>query len=117
MAGLAAALRLAGRDRDVVLHEQTRIAGGRCRTFRDTGLGQTLDNGIDTRQAKVAMGATTNKIGRNDARGLAQIMRTGWYRTVRVKSLSCRSLRALLMARRMVLNKRRGVYTTTSLVS
>jgi transposase len=36
-------------------------------------------------------------------------MRTGWYRAVHVKSPSCRSWRALLTARRMVLNKRRDI--------
>jgi transposase len=36
-------------------------------------------------------------------------MRTGWYRAVHVKSPSCRAWRALLTARRMVLNKRRDV--------
>jgi len=34
-------------------------------------------------------------------------MRTGWYRAVHVKSPSCRSWRALLTARRLVLNKAR----------
>ena len=64
---------------------------------------------IEARQAKAAMGAMPNKTDRNDARGIAQIMRTGWYRAVDVKSPSCRSWRALLTARRMVLNKRRDV--------
>ena len=64
---------------------------------------------IEARQAKAAMGAMPNKADRNDARGLAQIMRTGWYRAVHVKSPACRSWRALLTARRMVLNKRRDV--------
>jgi transposase len=64
---------------------------------------------VETRQAKAAMGAMPNKTDRNDARGLAQIMRTGWYRAVHVKSPSCRSWRALLTARRMLLNKRRDV--------
>jgi transposase len=64
---------------------------------------------IETRQAKAAMGAMPNKTDRNDARGIAQIMRTGWYRAVHVKSPSCRSWRALLTARRMALNKRRDV--------
>ena len=64
---------------------------------------------IEARQAKAAMGAMPNKTDRNDARGIAQIMRTGWYRAVHVKSPSCRSWRALLTARRMVLNKRRDV--------
>src|SRR3954471_18426649 len=64
---------------------------------------------IEARQAKAAMGAMPNKTDRNDARGIAQIMRTGWYRAVHVKSPCCRSWRALLTARRMVLNKRRDV--------
>jgi transposase len=64
---------------------------------------------IEARRAKAAMGAMPNKTDRNDARGIAQIMRTGWYRAVHVKSPSCRTWRALLTARRMVLNKRRDV--------
>ena len=49
---------------------------------------------IEARQAEAAMGAMPNKTNRNDASGIAQIMRTGWYRTVHVKSPSCRSWRA-----------------------
>jgi transposase len=64
---------------------------------------------IEARQAKAAMGAMPNKTDRNDARGIAQIMRTGWYRAVHVKSPPCRAWRALLTARRMVLNKRRDI--------
>jgi transposase len=48
---------------------------------------------IEARQAKAAMGAMPNKTGRNDARGIAQIMRTGWYRAVHVKSSACRAAR------------------------
>jgi transposase len=40
---------------------------------------------IETRAAKAAMGAMPNKTDRNDARGLAQIIRTGWYRAVLVR--------------------------------
>ena len=64
---------------------------------------------IETRRAKAAMGAMPNKTDRNDARGIAQIIRTGWYRAVHVKSPTCRSWRALLTARRLVLNKMRDV--------
>lgn len=64
---------------------------------------------IETRQAKAAMGAMPNKTDRNDARGLAQIIRTGWYREVHVKSAPCRSARSLLVARRTVLNKLRDM--------
>src|SRR5436305_12479289 len=65
--------------------------------------------GRETRRAKAAMGAMPNKTDRNDARGLAQIVRTGWYRAVHVKSPACRSWRALLAARRLVLNKMRDL--------
>ena len=64
---------------------------------------------VETRRAKAAMGAMPNKTDRNDARGLARIIRTGWYRAVHVKSPTCRSWRALLAARRLVLNKMRDV--------
>lgn len=64
---------------------------------------------IETRRAKAAMGAMPNKTDRADARGIAQIIRTGWYRVVHVKSPACRSWRALLAARRLVLNKMRDV--------
>jgi transposase len=64
---------------------------------------------LETRRAKAAMGAMPNKTDRNDARGIAQIVRTGWYRAVHVKSPACRSWRALLAARRLVLNKLRDV--------
>ena len=50
-----------------------------------------------------------NKTDRNDARALAQIMRTGWYRQVHVKSRQCRLWRALLVARRTVLNEMRSI--------
>jgi transposase len=64
---------------------------------------------IEARQAKAAMSGMPNKTDRNDARGIAQIMRTGWYRAVHVKNSLCRSWRALLTARRALLNKRRDV--------
>ena len=37
------------------------------------------------------------------------MMRTGWYCAVHVKTPACRTWRALLTARRIVLNKRRDV--------
>ena len=64
---------------------------------------------IETRQAKAAMGAMPNKTDRNDARALAQIMRTGWYRAVHVKSKASRTWRSLLVARRAVLNEMRSI--------
>ena len=66
---------------------------------------------VEARQAKAAMGAMPNKTDRNDARGIAQIMRTGWYRAVHVKDPRSRSWRALLTARRILPNKRRDPRT------
>jgi transposase len=64
---------------------------------------------IETRSANAAMKTMPNKTDRNDARALAQIMRTGWYRPVHVKSRQCRLWRSLLVARRTVLNEMRSV--------
>jgi transposase len=64
---------------------------------------------IETRQANAAMKTMPNKTDRNDARALAQIMRTGWYRQVHVKSRQCRLWRSLLVARRTVLNEMRSM--------
>lgn len=64
---------------------------------------------IETRQANAAMKTMPNKTDRNDARALAQIMRTGWFRQVHVKHRDCRLLRSLLVARRTVLNEMRSI--------
>src|SRR3712207_1466827 len=42
---------------------------------------------LDARHAKAALSLQLNKTDANDAYGLAQIVRTGWYREVAVKSL------------------------------
>ena len=45
LAGLAAAVRLAGAEAAVVLHEATDHAGGRCRSYFEPALDQVIDNG------------------------------------------------------------------------
>jgi len=45
LAGLSAALQLAGRGEHVVVHEATAFAGGRCRSYHDASVGMTIDNG------------------------------------------------------------------------
>ena len=64
---------------------------------------------IETRQANAAMKTMPNKTDRNDARALAQIMRTGWFRAVHVKSRQSRLWRSLLVARRTLVNERRAI--------
>ncbi|MER9758334.1 IS110 family transposase [Mesorhizobium sp. M0166] len=64
---------------------------------------------IETRRANAAMKTMPNKTDRNDARALAQIIRTGWYRQVHVKNRRCRLWRSLLVTRRTVLNEMRTI--------
>ncbi len=45
LAGLSAAVRLTSLGRDVVVHEATAFAGGRCRSYHDASVGMTIDNG------------------------------------------------------------------------
>jgi len=45
------------------------------------------------------------KSDRNDARGIAQLMRLGWFRPVHCKSLPRQEVRALLHARKLVQSK------------
>jgi hydroxysqualene dehydroxylase len=45
LAGLAAAIRLAGGPARVVVHEATAHPGGRCRSYFDRAIGMTIDNG------------------------------------------------------------------------
>jgi transposase len=61
---------------------------------------------IDARHAKAALSMQINKTDRNDAFGLAQIMRTGWYREVGVKSLDNHEVRAVLGARAQLVDMR-----------
>jgi IstB-like ATP binding protein/Transposase len=54
---------------------------------------------IDARHAKAALSLWVNKTDTNDAHGIAQIVRVGWYREVVVKSMDNHTLRAMLSAR------------------
>jgi len=60
---------------------------------------------IDARHAKAALSLKVNKTDANDALGLAQIMRVGWFREVSVKGHDCQALRALLVARAQIVSQ------------
>jgi transposase len=64
--------------------------------LRDLGLDIVC---LDARHARAALKMQINKTDQNDAEGLAQIMRTGWYRSVHVKSFDSHRARSLLGAR------------------
>ena len=61
---------------------------------------------LDARHAKAALALQLNKSDRNDARGLAQIVRTGWYREVAVKSVDGQLVRSMLATRAQLVRMR-----------
>src|SRR5436190_22055116 len=60
---------------------------------------------VETRHMRAALKAQINKTDRNDARGMAQMMRVGLYRPVHVKTLRSQKLRTLLTHRKLVQSK------------
>ncbi len=54
---------------------------------------------MDARHAHAALSIRPTKTDRSDARGLAEMLRMGWYRAVAIKSLEAHERRALLAAR------------------
>src|SRR5947208_6187775 len=60
---------------------------------------------VETRHMRAALKAQINKTDRNDARGIAQMMRVGLYRPVHVKTLRSQKLRMLLIHRKLLQSK------------
>ena len=60
---------------------------------------------MEARQVKAALSAMRNKTDKHDARGIAQLLRTGWYSRVHVKSMQSHHIRMLLTSRKAVLSK------------
>lgn len=60
---------------------------------------------LETRHVKAALSAMTVKTDRRDARGIAQLLRLGWYRPVHAKSASSQEIRSLLTARKLIQGK------------
>src|SRR5258708_9374218 len=60
---------------------------------------------VETRHMQAVLKAQINKTGRNDARGIAQMMRGGLYRPVHVKTLRSQKLRMLLTHRKLLQSK------------
>jgi transposase len=60
---------------------------------------------VETRHMRAALKAQINKTDRNDARGIAQMMRAGLYRPVHVKTMRSQKLRMLLIHRKLLQSK------------
>jgi transposase len=67
--------------------------------MRQGGLAVEL---LETRHVRNAFKAMPVKTDRTDARGIAQLMRLGWFRPVHCKSMEAQETRALLSARKLV---------------
>src|SRR5882672_8888386 len=57
---------------------------------------------LETRHVRNAFKTMPVKTDRKDARGIAQLMRLGWFRAVHCKSLPAQEMRALLTARKLL---------------
>ncbi len=74
--------------------------------LREAGLAIEL---LETRHVHDAFKAMPVKSDRNDARGIAQLMRLGWFRPVHCKSIAAQELRATLTARKLMQSKLRDI--------
>jgi transposase len=70
--------------------------------MRSAGLAVEL---LETRHVRKALETMPVKSDRNDARGIAQLMRLGWFRPVHCKSVAAQEMRALLTARKLIQSK------------
>ena len=74
--------------------------------MKEAGLAMEL---LETRHVRKAFEAMPVKSDRNDARGIAQLMRLGWFRPVHCKSMGAQETRSLLTARKLVQSKLRDL--------
>jgi transposase len=60
---------------------------------------------LETRHVRTAFKTMPVKTDRKDARGIAELMRLGWFRPVHCKSMEAQETRAVLTARKLVQSK------------
>lgn len=60
---------------------------------------------MEARQVNAALSAMRNKTDKTDARGIANVLRSGWFNPVHVKSREAHAVRALLSSRKAVQRK------------
>src|SRR6266849_4657435 len=70
--------------------------------LREAGLAVEL---LETRHVRNAFKTMPVKTDRKDARGIAELMRLGWFRPVHCKSTAAQETRAMLTARKLVQSK------------
>ena len=99
LAALSSTIRQHAPDVERVGLETGMLATWLCHGLAEAGLPVVC---MDARKAKAALSCRVNKTDANDAEGLAQLLRTGFFRQVRVKSEATMLVRTLLSARRQL---------------
>jgi transposase len=102
-AAIAAFIRARAPQAVKVGFETGPLAAWHCHELKQLGLPVVC---LDARHAKAALACQINKTDHNDAFGLAQLVRMGWYREVQVKSNGSHYVRAVLRVRSMLVRSR-----------
>ena len=100
-----------------IADELAKIPACRCVVFETGRMAPMLYHGlhklavpvvcIESRQASQALKSlATHKTDRNDARGLAHLARTGFFKRVHVKSFPAHAVRSLVIARKKLVGQR-----------
>lgn len=106
---IARALRVHAPDVVRIGLETGSLSNWLTRSLRQRGLPVVC---VDARHAKAALNLQINKTDGNDAFGLAQVVRTGWFREVAVKGMDAQTLRMLLVARAQLVSQRQALANT-----
>lgn len=91
-----------------VTFERVGLEAGQCSSWlhKELTLAGLPAICIETRHAKAVMQAQNMKTDRNDARSIAQMMRTGWFKAVHIKGEESQKIRAIMSSRRWLLDRR-----------
>jgi transposase len=102
-------LKEGGLTYDKIGIESGQLSISLCKGLIAQGLSVTC---VDARHMAAALSARINKNDRNDARGIAQMMRAGLYKEVQVKSDESCQLKVLLGSRRQLVKSRQQLKGT-----
>lgn len=67
---------------------------------------------LECRHVKAGLSAMRNKTDRNDARGIAQLLRLGWFKQVHIKSDEAQQVRMALVNRQHLMQKAHDIENT-----
>lgn len=109
VSSLASYLRDQNYDYDRIGIESGQLSIALCKGLKSEGFPVIC---VDARHMSAALSARVNKNDRNDARGIAQMLRAGLYKEVEVKSDHACEEKVLLGSRRQLVNTRQHLMGT-----